>query len=63
MLRSLLVAFFTIFSTSIYAHPGHDHNHWLSGLTHAVLILSIVGVLFTAVQFFRSKKQVNKEDK
>jgi hypothetical protein len=28
--------------TVVLAHPGHDHSHWSSGPSHALLLLGIL---------------------
>ncbi|AFJ03609.1 hypothetical protein Q7C_2484 [Methylophaga frappieri] len=40
---------------SAFAHPGHDHSAWTSGLIHAIFYLSIVGVV-SAIAYSVHKK-------
>lgn len=58
MLRYLAALFIALFSTASLAHPGHDHNHWSSSLTHLVLALSIVGIASVGVFLYRRNKQL-----
>ncbi|OUR74231.1 hypothetical protein A9Q78_01100 [Methylophaga sp. 41_12_T18] len=62
MLRNLFVVFITLFSNAVFAHAGHDHGHWISGWTHAFLLLSFIGVIAVGIQVTRHK-QLNQENK
>ena len=42
-MRTKLLVLSTLASTSAFAHPGHDHAHWLSDPIHALTVIAIVG--------------------
>ncbi|MBT3135572.1 hypothetical protein KL866_10720 [Alteromonas sp. ALT199] len=53
-----------IFSSGVLAHTGHDHEHWTSGVVHALFYASIVGCAaacgFAAYKYINSKKHSTK---
>ncbi|GHB68360.1 hypothetical protein GCM10008107_17290 [Psychrosphaera saromensis] len=58
MLRYLAALVIALFSTVSQAHPGHDHSHWSSNLTHLALALSVAGIASVGVFIYRRKKQL-----
>jgi hydrogenase/urease accessory protein HupE len=51
-----LCSMFTLSSSQLFAHPGHDHHvpqtgilHWLLAPIHAIPILLVIGLLITIV--------------
>ncbi len=57
------VASLVALSASAFAHPGHDHSHWLSPSVHAVLAISITGLVALSVAMYRKHKKSNQEVK
>jgi len=53
------------FSTSAFAHPGHDHAHWLSEPIHLLTVFAIVGIALVGMYMkVKNKlpKTMSKED-
>lgn len=63
MFRLFSLTVLTLFSSTVFAHPGHDHNHWMSHAVHVTLVLAVVGVVAVAVQIYRRKKAVQQGEK
>lgn len=64
-MRSKLVALAALVSTSAFAHPGHDHAHWLSDPIHVLTVVAIVGVAAVGVYLTiknKFSKPTQKED-
>lgn len=64
-MRTKLFAIVMLFSTRAFAHPGHDHAHWLSDPIHVLTVLAIVGVALVGVYMTvknKLTKPMNKED-
>jgi len=54
-----------LFSTNAFAHPGHDHAHWLSEPIHVLTVFAIVGIALVGVYMTAKNKltkTMNKED-
>lgn len=52
-----------LFSQTVFAHPGHDHSHWLSDPIHALTAAAIGAVIVTAVVLRkRSKTKTEQND-
>lgn len=51
-------------SNAVFAHPGHDHGHWASDTTHALLALSFIITTGLGVYCLRKAQQAtaNKEE-
>lgn len=51
-------------SGAVLAHPGHDHDHWSSSATHAVLLMSVLAVAAAAVWIAvrRQKRRAGRRD-
>lgn len=43
-MRTKLIALSALVSSSVFAHPGHDHAHWLSEPIHVLTVLAIAGI-------------------
>lgn len=41
----------------VAAHPGHDHDHWLSPAVHGVLFVSIVAIICAGVWAYRKRRR------
>ncbi|MBU2979913.1 hypothetical protein [Alteromonas sp. C1M14] len=41
LLRLQLVIVTAMFSSVLYAHPGHDHHHWTSVILHVLFYASL----------------------
>ena len=41
--KTLFILAALLFSTIAFAHPGHDHSHWMSKTIHIVLLVSLLG--------------------
>lgn len=63
MLRNTFFMFIALFTSASYAHPGHDHSHWLSSTVHLLLGLTIAGVIAVGIFMVRRKKQLKQEGK
>ncbi len=63
MFRLFSLMVLTFFSSIVFAHPGHDHDHWMSHAIHVTLVLAVVGVVAVAVQMYRRKKAVKQGEK
>jgi membrane protein YdbS with pleckstrin-like domain len=63
MFRLFSLMLLSLFSSSVFAHPGHDHNHWMSHAIHVTLVLAIVVIVAVAVHMYRRKKAVNQGEK
>ncbi|TDO98670.1 hypothetical protein [Marinomonas balearica] len=50
-------------STAVFAHPGHDHQHWSSSIIHGIFYLSILIVLFVAGVFVAKLIDTHKQNK
>lgn len=59
MLRTLIATLAGFTSTSVLAHTGHDHSHWLSEPIHALSALAIVSVV--AIAAVMSKRKLAKK--
>jgi len=57
MFKKSLVLSAAVFSAASNAHAGHDHGHWSSNLTHAILALAVVSVAGLGVYLYRRKTQ------
>lgn len=57
----LFIAVLGMFVTAAHAHPGHDHDHWLSNSIHVIFYLALAGVAAVlatlAVKYVKNKKQ------
>lgn len=54
-----------VISQMVFAHPGHDHSHWMSGFIHFVTVLAIGSVIVGGVvykQYFRRRQNSAKKD-
>ncbi len=49
-------------SSSTLAHPGHDHNHWLSEPTHIILAVSIAAVVIVSAMFLGKVLKVRQQE-
>jgi len=62
--RSALMLYAAVFSSGAFAHAGHDHEHWTSGVMHALFYPSLVGCAaaggFAAYKYFNAKKRSAK---
>ncbi len=45
-----------LFSTTAFAHSGHDHSHWLSDSIHLITIGAVLSVAAGAVYYVKRKK-------
>ncbi len=64
-MRTKLFTLVMLFSTSAFAHPGHDHAHWLSEPIHVLTVFAIVGIALVGVYMTAKNKltkTMNKED-
>jgi len=64
-LRTKLFTLVMFFSTSAFAHPGHDHAHWLSEPIHLLTVFAIVGIALVGMYMkVKNKlpKTMSKED-
>lgn len=62
---ALLLSFTFAMSQVAYAHPGHDHSHWMSNPIHMLTIFSVAGVIVSGLlykQFFRRRNLIEKKD-
>ena len=51
-----------VMSASVSAHPGHDHQHWLSGFYHVSAMLGIVlGVTVLSYYILSRVHKVKRE--
>ena len=65
MLSRCISSFFVFLvfaSSNALAHPGHDHNHWLSHVSHAATYVVPVCILFFLV-YISIKKARNDKSK
>lgn len=53
----------TALSTSVVAHPGHDHSHWTSPMMHSILGFSILAVAGFAAWKLRSRVKNTEKGK
>ena len=55
--KSLSIIFFSLLMVTgqVFAHPGHDHNHWSAALIH-VLWLAAPLALLAAYAVYRKKR-------
>lgn len=44
-LRLQLVIVTAMFSSVLYAHPGHDHHHWTSFFLHVLFYASLAAAV------------------
>ncbi len=56
---SAIPASIILLSSNAMAHPGHDHGHWSSSATHALLALAFIGVAAVGVWAYRHHQQKN----
>ncbi|KZX81280.1 hypothetical protein A3715_16490 [Oleiphilus sp. HI0009] len=57
MLKNTLAAASGLLLTApAFAHPGHDHAHWLSDPIHLLTALAIAAVAVTGVVVAKRKK-------
>lgn len=59
-MRTQLALLTTLLSTSVMAHPGHDHGHFLSDPIHFLTALAIAGVVVAGVFVARNKLAKHK---
>jgi|OM-RGC.v1.035474478 hypothetical protein len=57
------LVFTWLLSSSVFAHPGHDHQHWSSGIIHGIFYLSILIVMFVAGVFVTNLMNKRKRDR
>lgn len=53
-----------VISQMVFAHPGHDHTHWLSSFIHLVTVLAIGSLIVGGVvykQYFRRRQNSEKK--
>lgn len=50
-------------ATPAFAHPGHDHSHWLAEPVHAVTALAIAAIAGTATYLLRQRSNAHKTKK
>ncbi len=64
-MKTKLVAILALVSSSAFAHPGHDHGHWLSNPIHVATVMAIAAIALVAGYFLvknRLTKISGKED-
>ena len=61
-MRTKLIALAALVSSSAFAHPGHDHSHWLSDPIHVLTVVAILGVAAVGV-FFTVKNKISQSNK
>ena len=55
-MRTKLFAILTLVSSSAFAHPGHDHAHFLSDPIHVATVLAIAAIALVRGYFMLKNK-------
>lgn len=66
MLRNLFVITAGLYSSLTFAHPGHDHSHWMSDSIHLLSIGAIITIIATAAYSLKkhyAKQSTKSEEK
>lgn len=57
-MKKITTALVTMTITGVaVAHPGHDHNHFLSGAIHAVTALAVVAAVAAVTHAVINRKK------
>lgn len=48
-----------LLSLPVFAHPGHDHSHWLSHFLHASIAIGLIVAVIAAVKTLTKNQQEN----
>lgn len=59
-IKSCSAAALATAASTVFAHPGHDHTHWLSGPIHLLCTLAIGLIVMTAF-IVRNKKKLSEK--
>ncbi len=51
------------FGQAAFAHPGHDHGHWLSEPIHLLSLLAVAGLTAAGYAAYRRAKNHKLKDK
>ena len=43
-------------SSSVFAHPGHDHSHWSSSLVHTAILLTAAVAISLVARYVSQNK-------
>lgn len=61
MIKNVIYTFLLLaFSTTAFAHPGHDHSHWMSGAIHFLLAGACLSVAALGVYSLKAKVRTSK---
>lgn len=63
-MKALFATSALLISSSVYAHPGHDHAATSSGIIHLALGLAVLAVIVTGARYFYNyqQSQTKKQD-
>lgn len=63
-MKALFATSTLLISSSVFAHPGHDHSATSSGIIHLALGLAIVAVIGAGARYFykQQQSQTNKQE-
>lgn len=56
----LFASLLVMVSTSVLAHPGHNHEHWSSNAVHFLYFVAIAAALSVAWKAVKSFQRTNK---
>ena len=59
-LATLIGGSLTLLSSVVLAHPGHDHNHWMSVPIHQLSVAAVVAVAVAVVAGVLYKRRAIK---
>ncbi len=62
MKKQLFILAGTLLPVVSFAHPGHDHSHWTSDLTHGALLFAIVAFAAMATKIIHSRSKASIEE-
>lgn len=48
-------------AADVFAHPGHDHGHWLSEPIHALSALAVISVTAVVASKWVKKRSNNNQ--
>ena len=62
MTKKWSVMALTLLPAASFAHPGHDHSHWTSAMTHSILLMSVLAVAAVGVKLISNRSKASDQE-
>lgn len=60
-MKALFATCTLLISSSVFAHPGHDHSAMSSGIVHLALGLAVLAVIGAGARYFYNQQSQSKK--